>query len=140
VFRLSCQSLTLWMGEFLQRLFSSFADGWPGRGLLLQRLLTGALLLYCGVAYLQAAAHIVPVAPQIIGVGAGILVAAGLWTPVVGTLIAVLELWIMFSHAGDPWIPVILAVLGASLAMVGPGAWSIDARLFGRKRIHTPNL
>jgi len=128
------------MGEFLQRLFSSFADGWPGRGLLLQRLLTGALLLYCGVAYLQAAAHIVPVAPQIVGVGAGILIAAGLWTPVVGALIAVLELWIMFSHAGDPWIPAILAVLGASLAMVGPGAWSIDARLFGRKRIHTPNL
>ena len=132
--------LTLWMGEYLQRLFSSFADGWPGRGLLVQRLLTGALLLYCGVAYLRAAPHIVPVAPQIIGVGAGILVAAGLWTPVVGALIAVLELWIMFSHAGDPWIPVILAVLGASLAMVGPGAWSIDARLFGRKRIHTPNL
>jgi len=28
-----------------------------------------------------------------------------------------------------------LAALGAALAMVGPGAWSIDARLFGRKRI-----
>jgi hypothetical protein len=33
-----------------------------------------------------------------------------------------------------------LAVLGASLAMVGPGAWSIDARLFGRKQIHMPDL
>jgi len=30
------------------------------------------------------------------------------------------------------------AVLGAALAMVGPGAWSIDARLFGRKHIVIP--
>ncbi len=33
-----------------------------------------------------------------------------------------------------------LGVLGAVLAMVGPGAWSIDARLFGRKRIDMPEL
>jgi putative oxidoreductase len=26
-----------------------------------------------------------------------------------------------------------LATLGATLAMIGPGAWSIDAHLFGRK-------
>jgi putative oxidoreductase len=28
--------------------------------------------------------------------------------------------------------------MGAALAMLGPGAWSVDARLFGRKRIHIP--
>jgi putative oxidoreductase len=28
--------------------------------------------------------------------------------------------------------------LGAALAMLGPGAWSVDARLFGRKRIRIP--
>jgi len=38
-----------------------------------------------------------------------------------------------FLHAGDPWISCILAILGATLAMIGPGEWSIDARLFGRK-------
>jgi putative oxidoreductase len=47
--------------------------------------------------------------------------------------------WIAFSrylsHSGDPWIAIAQAVLGAVLAMVGPGAWSIDSRLFGRKRI-----
>jgi len=47
-------------------------------------------------------------------------------------------LWIAFSRAGDPWIPIMLATLGATLAMVGPGAWSIDARLFGRKHIDIP--
>ena len=58
----------------------------------------------------------------------------------VGALVAIVELWIAFSYPGDPWNRIMLAVLAASLAMVGPGAWSIDARLFGRKRIQTPDL
>jgi hypothetical protein len=29
----------------------------------------------------------------------------------------------------------LLAALGVSLVMPGPGAWSVDARLFGRKQI-----
>jgi len=128
------------MGQFLQRLFSNFADGGPGRGLLLQRLFTSAALFHCGIAYLRTAPQVAPVAPQIIGAGAGALLLVGLWTPLVGALIATVELWIAFSYPGNPWIPIGLAVLGASLAMVGPGAWSIDARLFGRKHIHTPDL
>jgi hypothetical protein len=45
----------------------------------------------------------------------------------------------MFSGAGDPWSQLQLAILGAGLAMIGPGAFSVDARLFGRKRIDLPN-
>jgi uncharacterized membrane protein YphA (DoxX/SURF4 family) len=119
----------------LQRLFSTFADGWPGRGLLLQRLFTSAALFHCGIAYLRTAPQVAPVAPQIIGAGAGAFLLVGLWTPLAGALIAIVDLWIVFSYPGDPWIPIGLAVLGASLAVVGPGAWSIDARLFGRKHI-----
>jgi putative oxidoreductase len=82
------------------------------------------------------------IALQIIGAGAGILLLIGLWTPVAGTLAAIVKVWIAFSrflsHSGDPWNPIVQAVLGAVLAMVGPGAWSIDARLFGRKRIDFP--
>ena len=81
---------------------------------------------------------------QITGVGAGILLLIGLWTPVAGALVAIVKVSIAFSryfsHSGDPWIPIVQAVLGAVLAMVGPGAWSIDARLFGRKRIELPEL
>jgi len=124
----------------LQRLFSTFACGWPGKGLLLQRLLTGATLLHCGIAYLRTAPQVGPVAPQIIGVGAGTLLLVGLWTPLAGCLLAIAEVWIAFSYPGDPWIPIMVAALGVSLAMVGPGIWSIDARLFGRKHIHTPDL
>jgi hypothetical protein len=54
-----------------------------------------------------------------------------------GTLVAIVEVWIAFSRPDSPFIPIMLATLGATLAMIGPGAWSIDARLFGRKHIET---
>jgi uncharacterized membrane protein YphA (DoxX/SURF4 family) len=82
------------------------------------------------------------VALQLIGIAAGILLLNGLWTPVAGALAAIVKLWIalsrLFSHSGDPWVAIPQAVLSAILAMVGPGAWSIDARLFGRRRIDLP--
>jgi len=65
--------------------------------------------------------------------GAALLLLVGLWTPVVGAVIACCELWIVISGGGEFWLPLVLAALGASLAMIGPGAWSIDALLFGRK-------
>ena len=122
----------------MQRLFSTFAHGWPGNGLLLLRMLTGFALIHYGIVDLREAHQFASIAPQIIAVGAGILLLVGLWTPVTGGLVAIAEVWIAFSRGGDPWIPIILATIGATLAMVGPGAWSIDARLFGRKYIDIP--
>jgi putative oxidoreductase len=69
---------------------------------------------------------------------AGILLLVGLWTPVAGTMITIVELWIVCSSTGGLRIPIILATLGATLAMIGPGAWSIDAHLFGRKHFEIP--
>ncbi len=46
-----------------------------------------------------------------------------------------LTLWCLVSVNGDPWAHILLAAVAAGLAMPGPGAWSIDARLFGRKRL-----
>jgi putative oxidoreductase len=126
----------------VQRLFSSFADGWPGVGLLLLRLLTGAALIHFGIAGIRDAPPLTTVVLQSIGIGAGILLLIGLWTPVTGALAAIAKVWIALSryvsHSGDPWIAITPVVLSAVLAMVGPGAWSIDARLFGRRRIDVP--
>ena len=61
----------------------------------------------------------------------------GLWTPIMGTVIGVTEIWVALNHLSEPWIPIVMATLGATAAMIGPGAWSIDARLFGRKHIAT---
>jgi uncharacterized membrane protein YphA (DoxX/SURF4 family) len=56
-----------------------------------------------------------------------------------GILVALDEVWIALSiHSLEregTWIHIFLAIVAVSTAMLGPGAWSIDARLFGRKRI-----
>jgi putative oxidoreductase len=122
----------------LQRLFSAFPNSWPGRGLLLQRVVTAAFLFCLGLVHLREAPRFALVFPHVIGAGAGILLLLGLWTPICGTLIAVVEMWIAFSCAGGAGIPIMLAALGVTLAMIGPGAWSIDARLFGRKHFEIP--
>jgi putative oxidoreductase len=121
---------TAWRGGFLQRLFSTFARGWPGAGLLLQRLVTAALLIYCAIAH---ASHVTLL--HVIAAGAGLFLLLGLWTPLAGMIMAISELVMVVSHRADPWICIVLATLGATLAMIGPGAWSIDARLFGRKEV-----
>ena len=98
-------------------------------------MLTAILLVRIVVIELAGKSFSPSMIPQIIAACAGILLLVGLWTPVVGTLIAVIELWIAFANGGDPWTPIVLATFGATIAMIGPGAWSIDARLFGRKQI-----
>ena len=119
----------------MQRLFSNFADGWPGAGLLLQRILTAILLIRFGIIDLTGTSSFSSKIPQVIGTCAGILFLVGLWTPIVGALIAVTELWIAITLVRDPWISIALATFGGTVATIGPGAWSIDARLFGRKHI-----
>ena len=122
---------------FLQRLFSTFPNEWPGRGLLLQRVITGTFLLCFGVGHIRDTQQFSLVFPHLIGSGAAIFLLLGLWTPVCGALITVVEVWFAYSCACGG-IPILLAASGATLAMLGPGAWSIDARLFGRKHFEIP--
>jgi uncharacterized membrane protein YphA (DoxX/SURF4 family) len=75
------------------------------------------------------------VAEAILAIAAGILLLAGLWTPIAGLLVVALQSWIAFSQPAHLRYSLVLATIGAALAMLGPGARSIDARLFGRKRI-----
>jgi putative oxidoreductase len=124
----------------VQRLFSTFANGWPGGGLLAQRLLLGITQVYCFFACVNSTPVCGTLVPQGIGALAGILILAGLWTPVAGILVAIIEAWIAFLLPSSAALPAVLAILGASLALIGPGAWSMDAWLFGRKRIETPDL
>jgi uncharacterized membrane protein YphA (DoxX/SURF4 family) len=66
----------------------------------------------------------------------GIFLIAGLWTPAAGVLIAIVESRIAWSLYRSLLLAaemhVFLAGLSVSVAMLGPGAWSVDARLFGR--------
>jgi uncharacterized membrane protein YphA (DoxX/SURF4 family) len=122
----------------VQRLFSTFADGWPGGGILLLRLLAGAALIERGVAAFSMPGTSALVMAQIGAAAVGLLLLGGLWTPVAGVLAAMVEAWIAFTQPGaQPWA-ILLAGIGISLAMIGPGAWSVDAQLYGRKQIVPP--
>jgi len=121
-------------GETLQRLFTMFPRGWPGAGLLLLRLAAAIPLLIGATSKLfgtpQNGLH-----EEYIEIGVGSLLVAGLWTPVAGALQAVIEVWLGFSGEGGTGVHFLLAALGVSLVMLGPGGRSVDALLFGRKRI-----
>ena len=120
----------------MQRLFSTFAGGPPGAGLLIQRLLVGGALVYSAVAPLDGAAGV----PQVIGALSGLLLIAGLWTPAAGVVAGCAEAWGALLSPAHPALPAVLAVLGVTLALIGPGQWSIDARLYGRKHYAPPPL
>jgi len=102
---------------------------------MLQRAAAAAVLIYGAVTNFHATSQVTSAGLQIMDAGTAILLLIGLWTPVVGAVIACRELWIVLSGGDDPGLAFVLATFGATLAMIGPGAWSVDARLFGRKQI-----
>jgi uncharacterized membrane protein YphA (DoxX/SURF4 family) len=110
----------------------------PGLGLLLLRLCLSLALIKFAVAGQPDAHATSPATPDWLAAAAGLLLLAGLWTPVMGALVALAEALIVFLKSSptheDMWFRVFLGLLAISLALLGPGAWSIDARLFGRKR------
>jgi uncharacterized membrane protein YphA (DoxX/SURF4 family) len=97
-----------------------------------------AVLYFAIVAPFNPSKAPVSVQELIAGTG-GIFLLAGLWTPVAGAVVALDEVLIAFlsnsSRREHRWTHLFLAIMAVSLAMLGPGAWSIDARLFGRRRI-----
>ena len=119
----------------MQRLFTIFPGGRPGAGLLVLRLTAAIPLIVGGSLDLKGVPHSGLYVIQFAVIGIGILLLAGLWTPTAGALQALIELWIVYSLGDAAVVHLSLAAVGASLVMLGPGAWSVDARLFGRKRI-----
>ena len=119
----------------MQRLFSTFARGWPGVGLLLLRVAAGSTLIARSILVLGDTPTFGTAFFQLFIATAGLLLIAGLWTPVVASVMVLLELWRIISRHGDPASDILLCTLALAIALLGPGAWSIDARLFGWKRI-----
>jgi hypothetical protein len=102
------------------------------------RLVVGPVLVFRGVpqVWSDAPQHLTLVSASLSGFG--LLLFAGLWTPVAGTLAALIEIVRLLRLEGNPLVCLLSAAMAGGLAMVGPGRWSVDARLFGWKRIEAP--
>ena len=119
----------------MRRLYSTFAGGWPGVGLILMRLVIGIALVNSSGSVLLSSPAIPIIMLSIVSGAAAILLIIGLYTPIVGTLVAVIEGCKLVTVPADRLAYLLVATVAAALAMIGPGLWSVDARLFGWKRI-----
>jgi len=122
----------------LRRLYSTFAGGSPGIGLLILRLVLGSVLIVRASFKLWSDPPLTLMIASVILLAGAILLMLGLWTPIVGTIVALVELWKILTLPGDKWVWLLLATISAAVAMLGPGLWSVDARLFGWKRVEAP--
>ncbi len=122
----------------MRRLYSTFAASWPGVGLLLMRLVVGSVILLRAGPKLWSDPPIQTTLTSASLTGSGLLLIAGLWTPLIGTLVAVIEIWRTLTMDEDRLVCLLAGTVGGALAMLGPGRWSVDAQLFGWKRIEAP--
>ena len=74
---------------------------------------------------------------NLVETGAAFLLLGGLWTPAVGAIIALIEVWGLVSGSGG-WVSVLVAAITVALALIGPGPWSVDAQFRGWRRIEIP--
>jgi putative oxidoreductase len=118
----------------VQRLYSTFPNSWPGLGLLILRFATGLSLTT--VAHVAGdLANTSALLSYCVVVAIAVLIWIGLWTPLAAVTGAAIEVIIITLEHGFELPLLIYAAAGLALALLGPGAWSFDARLFGRKRI-----
>ena len=121
----------------MRRLYSTFAGGAPGIALLLMRLVVGAVVLWHAGPGLSSGPPLHIVVSGFLALAALFLIA-GLWTPVAGAVVAVVAISEILRTGELLNGRLLAATIGCALAMLGPGRLSIDARLFGWKRIEAP--
>jgi putative oxidoreductase len=125
----------------VQRFFSPFPDGRLGAGLLLLRAIasiTGICLVFARLSEPAAPAFDMIVGALSIASGMGVLV--GLFTRANATVLAAAIGWFWFPLDAEVLrlgVPAALMTIAVSvaIALLGPGAFAIDARLFGPREI-----
>ena len=132
----------------MRRLFFAFPGGWPGAALLLLRAVFGLVILIQGGFYIGEPSA--TPASWLMGLSAfvvGGLLIIGFWTPFMAGIVAAGALGIAVSLLPgsvptlfDSKVSLILALtILFTIVALGPGAFSVDARLFGRREIIIPS-
>jgi hypothetical protein len=117
-------------------------------GLLLLRVAVGGAAIVEGGFYLtdQANATFASWAGGLLALALGVSLLIGFLTPIVGIIMGIGALAIGYSLVPPPMsnlfdgklATTFAAIMTASIAFLGPGAFSLDARLFGRREIIIP--
>jgi uncharacterized membrane protein YphA (DoxX/SURF4 family) len=131
----------------LQRLYSTFPGGRPGIGLLLLRVAVGLTATTDGVLYLLGSSNAFS-STWFLGatlVASGVALASGFLTPIAGLVVGLCCLGIALSWFPAPsrtddakLVALGMVITAAAMALLGPGAFSLDGRLFGRREIVIP--
>ena len=110
-----------------------FPGGAAGLALMALRFCACCLLSLCAFTHVEFASP----SWTLIGLGSIlVLIGVGLLTPIACGLAAVIEfLYLLHSHGTDALHASFAIVITVAVALLGPGAFSVDAKLFGRRLI-----
>lgn len=119
----------------MQRLFTMFPRGSPGFALLLLRASAAIALLLEAYGH----GHELPGWARGAAILISIALSAGYLTPIAATLALVCHGLIWFGLGVDSAVVAVLFCLDAmALALLGPGAYSVDSYRFGRRLVVLP--
>ena len=99
------------------------------------RVVLGISLIDNGIENFQSGQSIASVILNVLAAADGALLLVGLWTPIAGSLVVLLALWDALAQHATVCPVILTAAIGVGVALIGPGAWSLDAWLFGWKKI-----
>jgi uncharacterized membrane protein YphA (DoxX/SURF4 family) len=111
-----------------------FPPGLPGLALLLLRASVAIALLLADYGH----RHALPGWLHATLILISLVISVGYLTPLVASAALVCHVLIWFAVGAEPdaaALALILALDALALALLGPGAYSLDSRRFGRRRV-----
>jgi len=129
----------------LQRTFSMFPGGWPGLGVFLLRASVGVAMAAYGYSHLISQdSGLATMAVAILAIAIGLSLVLGYLTIFLSVLAALIGISVALA-----WLPgsdpiavrvssVFTSIMAVAISCLGPGAFSLDARRYGRREIIIP--